>query len=667
MFCRASFSRHGLVMAIVAASVAATLLAPQAVAKSDQAPDWVHTAAAAPLPKLPDDTRAVVLLDETRLVVQPGGHASEHHRRIVKILRPRGREDAAVFLPFSDGEKLSDLHVWSIAPDGHEFALKDKEISEVGFPGQGSLYLDLRARVAHAPGSDPGGVVAYEYDQALPSYLNQTDWQFQEDIPSVRQNFTIELPPGYTYSAVWAHHPALQAADLESHRFRWEISDIPAVDLRDDVFVPSFSALAGRMTLHFTGPGIHDVGNTWPGIGQWYTDLIADRVTASPDITSKAQQLAGSSTDFYDRVRPIAEWVQGDVRYFVIERGIGGHQPHPAPEIFRNRFGDCKDKATLLSAMLSAIGVHSDVLLVDSRRGVIDSDAPSLFGNHAIAAIQMPDGYTSPKLRSVVALPDGRRYLIFDPTWEKIPFGQLEANLQGSNAILIEGARSQLIQLPVLSPDLNRIQRSGKLELAVDGSLSGNVTEQRFGDSAQERRYLYASNTEEEKLKFLDRLLSQDLPQFTVADFKVSNLDALNQDLVTTFHLTAAHFARAAGPLLMLRPRVLGSEELLQCLRDERHDRLIPVDLRATLQSNDDFSIVLPAGYVPDELPDPVVLDTDFASYKSAITVKDGTLHFTRSLTVRKISLPAERFRDLQRLANAIAVDENSTAVLKKS
>ncbi len=643
------------------------LLAPKAFAGSDAAPDWVHTAASTPLPKLPLDTRAVVLLDETRLLVQPGGHASEHHRRVVRILRPKGREDATVFLPFSGSEKLSDLHVWSIGPDGHEFALKDKEIAEVGFPGQGNFYVDLRARVANAPGSDPGGAVAYEYEQALPSYLNQADWEFQEDIPSLRRSFTVELPPGYNYSSVWAHHAPVKPADLEHQRFRWDLTDVPAIDLRNDAFVPSPEALVGRMTLQFTGPGVQDVGNTWPGIGQWYSNLIADRLTASPDLAARAQQLAGTSTDFFDRVRPIAEWVQTDVRYFVIERGIGGLQPHPAAEIFRNRFGDCKDKATLLSAMLASIGVHADVLLVDSRRGVVDSEAPSLLGNHAIAAIQIPEGYSSPKLRSVVALPDGRRYLIFDPTWEKIPFGQLEANLQGSNAILAEGARSQLIQLPVLSPDLNRVQRSGTLALAPDGSLSGSITEQRFGDSAMERRYLYSSRNEAQRLEFLDRLLSADLPQFTVADFKIANLDALNQDLTTTFHLTATHFARSAGPLLMLRPRVLGTEDLLRCLRDERQDQLIPVDLQATLQSNDDFSIVLPAGYTPDELPDPVTLDTDFASYKSAITVKDGTLHFTRSLTVRKITLPAERFPELQKLATAIAVDENSTAVLKKS
>ena len=441
---------------------------------------------------------------------------------------------------------------------------------------------------------------------------------------------------------------------------------MPAVDLHETAFVPSQEALAGRMSLHYSGPGVTDVGSTWPAIGQWYSHLIADRTVATPEITAKALQLQGATTDFYSRVEPIAEFVQTQIRYFVIERGIGGLQPHPAAEIFRNRFGDCKDKATLLSAMLASVGLHSDVLLVDSHRGVVDPDAPSMHGDHAIAAIQIPPGYTSPKLRSVVSLPDGRRYLIFDPTWEKTPFGQLEHGLQGSYGILAEGEKSQLLELPVLAPDLNRVNRSATFQLSADGSLMGLVTEKRFGDSAEERRYFYGSRNERDQLEFLDHVLSADLPQFSVADVKIENLTALNQDFTTTYHLAAEHFARPAGQLLMVRPRVLGSEDVLRSLRDSHAARTFPVDLHETLESRDEFTINLPAGFVADELPEPVHMDFDFASYQSATTVTGNVLHFSRTLTIRRITLPANRFVDVQHFANTIAVDENSTAVLKK-
>lgn len=111
-------------------------------------------------------------------------------------------------------------------------------------------------------------------------------------------------------------------------------------------------------------------------------------------------------------------------------------------------------------------------------------------GNHAIAAIEIPKDYSSPKLRSVVTLKSGHRYLIFDPTWEKTAFGQLENNLQGSYGELVDGQNSEIVQLPVLSPELNMVNRSATFELRPDGSIAGSIVEKRFGDLSEYDRSL---------------------------------------------------------------------------------------------------------------------------------------------------------------------------------
>jgi hypothetical protein len=113
----------------------------------------------------------------------------------------------------------------------------------------------------------------------------------------------------------------------------------------------------------------------------------------------------------------------------------------------------------------------------------------------------------------------------------------------------------------------------------------------------------------------------------------------------------------------MVRPRVLGRLDLGT---DTKKLRTVPVDLRETLQAMDDFSIELPAGYVVDELPEPVKLDVGFASYQSSSAVEGNKIHYKRTYTVRQVTLPAEKYADLQKLAGVIATDEESRAVLKK-
>ena len=74
----------------------------------------------------------------------------------------------------------------------------------------------------------------------------------------------------------------------------------------------------------------------------------------------------------------------------------------------------------------------------------------------------------------------------------------------------------------------------------------------------------------------------------------------------------------------------------------------------------------LPPGYFVDELPDPVSLDTDFASYHSAVTADATTLHYTRDYTVKQLQLDASRYDDLRKFSERIAYDEAASAVLKK-
>ncbi len=659
MTCYAVFLRRVQLFLAAAFFINATTL----FAKQDSVPDWVKAAAAQTVPAYSPETNAVVLLDQTTFSVAPDGTATEHYRHVLKILRPQGREDATVIVPFDKDTKLLSLHVWSIGPDGHEYALKDKEIVERGYPGEGILYEDAQYMMAKAPGSDPGGIVAYEYEQRVRPYLTEKTWFFQSDLPQLNQRFTLELPPGYAFSTLWTRHDPIKAADLEHQRWGWEIKDTPAIDLAHVLLRPSAMALEGRMTIHYGLSGSpSSTQGTWRSIGEWYQTLSKDRLAATPEIAAKAKDLVGDKTDFYEKTAAIAEFLQTQVRYFAIEMGVGGYQPHFAADIFRNRYGDCKDKATLLSAMLSSVGVHSALMMVDHRRGVVDPNAPSIVGDHMIAAIELPNGYTSPKLHSVIATKTGRRYLIFDPTWEKTAFGQLEHNLQGGYGLLLEGSNSEIVALPILSPELNTIRRSASFQLQPDGSLKGTITEKRFGDVSETRRQLYTADDAKEQTMFLDHMLEQDFTTFKVADFKVENAATLNKDLTTSFSISADQYAKAIGPLLMVRPRVLGSEYL----ETDHKKRVVPIDLKETLQATDDYEITLPAGYVVDEVPDPVKLDVGFASYESSSHVKDNVLHYTRTYTVRQVTLPAEKYDDLQKLAQTIASDEQSRAVLKK-
>ena len=628
----------------------------------DSVPDWVRDAAKETLPDYHHEPNAVVLLDDEEYTVMPNGHVVLHRRIVKRILRPQGRDEANFYVHYNKDSKVNWLHAWSIGVDGTAYAVKDNEQVDFAESASFILYQDDRARAEHVPAGDPGAVVAAEYEVQLAYYRPEIRWILQDEIPVHRSRLTVQLPSGFQFDTKWKRHEAIAPANLGGNRWQWEIVDAPHVDIKDVKLAPAFGELMEGMTLHYASGGT-EVPESWQSIGVWYTTLTAGRTSATPEMIAKAQSLTAGLTDFYAKANAIDNFVRGQIRYVAISIGIGGMQPHPATDIFNNRYGDCKDKATLLAAMLNAVGIHSTWVMVDSERGTIDPAMPSLLGDHMIAAIELPPGYSAPGLHSVVTAKSGKRFLITDPTAEFTPFGQVEWQLQGGYGLLVDGGDSQVIQIPKVDPVLNTQSRTAHVKLAADGSLSGDIAEHLYGDPAAGFREEYQSRDDHKREELLDRHINGYLTDFTLNHVKVDNLADIDKEAVLSYSVTAKAYAKPMGSLLMVRPRVLGT--FVMTLDEKR--RTYPVNMRDTVQNHDSFDLELPAGYDVDELPVSVKKDTGFASYESMTSVNGNTLHYERTFTVRELEIPAKQYDDLRALMGVIVSDERSNAILRKA
>lgn len=274
-----------VLLALVAAVVPSRASSPPPI------PDWVMQAVpAAPLPAAWHDAKAVYLLEDTLVSVGPDGRATERYRAVVKILRPQGRDYAHPAADFSKDEKLDSFHVWSIAPDGRHYSMKDSEYVETGDVGAdaGVLYGDVRMRVASPPGADPGGVIAWESVKQLPPYFFEDSWDFQNSVPTVHSVFEIDLPPGWHQEAVWARHDTIPATEIAPGHFHWELANLPGIDLSDVPLHPAWEALAGRMIVHFSADPLPQGNALWSKIGNWYYGLAAPQSEGGSDVAAEA-------------------------------------------------------------------------------------------------------------------------------------------------------------------------------------------------------------------------------------------------------------------------------------------------------------------------------------------------------------------------------------------
>jgi transglutaminase-like putative cysteine protease len=625
-------------------------------------PDWVRQAAAQPLGAYPPETKAVVLLDQTDYVVTGSGQFNEHRRMVTKIIRPEGREVANPILFHAKTEKVTSLHAWVMDGAGHDFELRDKDFFEAGLFDDFVLYSDEVAHTGKAPAANPGAVVGFEYEVRRREWVNELPWMFEQEIPVVRAILTVQLPTGWEYQASWVHTDAVKPIQLAENRWQWNLGNISGIDEKE-AFMPSFQSLAKRMSVSYyaTDRQNQETG-TWREVGLWYASLADGRSESTPEISAKVSQLIAGKLDFASRVTAITSFLQSDIRYVAVSIGIGGAQPHPAKDVFHYRYGDCKDKVTLLRAMLHDAGINSHYVLIDSHRGFVDPRAPSSFGDHVIIAIELPKDVNA-GYWSVIKTKDGPGYLIFDPTSQYIPAGSLSPELQDSYAVLVSESGGELIRTPVAPPDSNEINRVGHFVLDAEGGLKGEGTETWSGIFAADERHHLRNWDEKQRTDFLERYLNRDISGFIIDNVDVQSPERLDADVEFKYKFSIPQYGKQRGPLMLVRPRVLGEKGWSA----QHKSREYPIDLRRTATQIDTFDIEIPKGYAVDDIPDPAKIDVGFASYQSKFQVEGTKLHYWREYIVRDLSVPPEKFEDWVRLQGVIGADEAAAAVLKRT
>jgi transglutaminase-like putative cysteine protease len=634
--------------------------------KSEPAPQWALDAAKTPTPTYIKDAPAVVLFEEFLVTFDDQNRAVERRRKAVRILKPQGREYGPCYAEYDIDEKLNYFHSWTIAPDGRQFQAMEADFTDFGAYDAPILQSTARIRTVKPPAGDPGAVVACETEERLQPYMSEELWEVQKPIPIVDQAFELALPPGGHFATSWHRSPPLQPVELPNNHLRWEIKDMPPLDLENLHATPDWSALAARVSIQWGDSAVKGVDAQWRAIGQWMTTLEEHRPDPSPEIAAKAQELIVGAPDLYSKLSRITDYIQKNVRYFIVIRGIGGWQAHYAADIYRNRYGDCKDKTTLLISMLQAVGIRAHYFGVDTSRGFVDPTAPSRFGDHMITAIELPEGENDPRLLARVKAVNSKTLLIFDPTDEVTPVGLIRSALQGGWGFIASGADSQVLQMPILPPESAGVARKGSFALTADGALDGDVAEVFTGDDARVERRIIKNDDSKELREGLEKTLGSDLPGLALRGFEFHQTPDLDKPLDLDLHLSAAGYAHPAGPLLLLRPRVLGSHGRAVPDVMEGKPRAYPIELGHPGRWRDSFDIALPSGYVVDETPDPVNLDLDFASYHSAVSAKGSTLHYEREYVLRQVEIPPDKAASFRLLESAILADEKSSAVLKK-
>lgn len=652
------------------------LFSVPALSLAPHPPGWLK-AYLAPAAQFPAGyARGILLLRETRLRVRRNGHIRGRYRLIYRILRPQGHGLATYAYTESPTDHIRHFRAWEVPGQGHAIRLRRKQALTINpwldYPG----FMDSYELVQRLPRPQPGAVVAFDIrDREQPDILEH-DWLFQEDVPVVEDRLVLRLPRGWEYQATWRHWPVQAPRRLPDGRLVWELHHVPA--WRSEPLMPPSADVAASMSLVLLPPrALGPLSPTsWQAVGGWYSRLTHGLRQPTPDIIARVTALTRGRSTLDARVEAVAEYVQRQIRYLSIDIGkVGGYRPHPAAEVLRHGYGDCKDKATLLMAMLRVLGVQAHYVLLNHQRGVIHNDAASLRGfDHAIVAIVWPATLPADSLYAFRTVSGMGRLLFFDPTYDNTPWGWLPAGEQGGQALIVSQGSGTLARLPVLPSTLNRRLRSGAFIMLSNGSLTGKLDEVRYGNYANRGiEWLHMSPLR--RSRWLNARFSRILPGTEIRDWQGNDQDGT---VLLSYSLIISPYLQISGANAVLQPWILPfSAPRLH----ESHPRKYPLWLGVERSKSDVYKILLaknlqlmPGASLPAPLnlalrPPGAPSQPPYMSYSSQIrwqtTPQGPVLRLQRTLMIYALSLPASEFPALRRFWQSIRADEDQRLLLR--
>lgn len=425
--------------------------------------------AAAAVPS-PDGADTIILFQETRVVLEANGRSVYTFRYFYRPLTAAGAREWA--------ETRGEWEPWHqeppairarvISPDQSVHFLDPKTIAEVPVASEEDrVYTDRKALEAPLPGVAVGAVVEEEL------VLRDTKTEFDRGLVD-RLSIARSVPVHLTRFVIDA--PASDSFRFTSHCLPSELRRSESAGRVVLAFETGFlDPLEKNLKLppddYAPGPQIaFSTGKSWQEVAARYSGITDDQIRDA-DLKELVRTAVNGKNSRDDKIRSMVTKLHKEVRYTGIEFSEASLVPRTPSETLKRKYGDCKDKAALLVAMLRTGGIPANLALLSSGLGQdVESNLPGMgLFDHAI--VHVP----------------GNPELWIDATDEFARIGEIPWPDQGRLALIIDPATQSLVRIPESTSSQNRGTETREFFLAETGPA--HIIETSAYEGALEERF----------------------------------------------------------------------------------------------------------------------------------------------------------------------------------
>ncbi len=630
--------RPAIATGLLLALLASPLPARSAAAAS---PSAAGIPAVVPAPATAQVTPAsttLLLADAFR--IERNGACAETVSRTVRIDSVAGiAEWSSVHLPYSvSRQTLTVLSAWVRTPEGQRIEVGRNQIfTKLDNAGVGApMFSDTELRIIVFPQLAVGATLHYRVriDTHTPLFPGQfSDMEsYSRYAAWGKVRLSYDFPRGLDLHVEaygmrpWTPHGQ---PGKGRRRIGFALDDVPP--MAPEAIAPNPYVFSPRVAVS-TFPDDAAIGDAY-----WA------RARAKAAVTSKVRALADAITRGITGKRAqavaIYDWVTRHIRYVAVYLGVGGIVPHDADTVIANRYGDCKDHATLLEALMAAKGIDAVGALIDAGG---PNRPPRVAANHFNHIITY--------------LPEWK--LFVDSTVGEAPFGELPSGDLDHQVVLVRPvpATPRVLRTPGFDARTNAYLDHDHSSIAADGTLVADSSQSGVGAADIGMRAYYL-NVRAGQEKFLVQSLLAARGLQGTGDLRFGNPLDFARPFAVRSQIRVPQFARLPGPAAIAIP---GSGTWINVPGGDASTRLLPIACYGSVHRSD-TRLDFPSGSHFIAIPSDVDFRNAAGSYRARYRIEGSTVIAERSLATSGNGLcPASMLADLQVLAGAIGRDQRA-------
>jgi len=542
-------------------------------------------------------------------------------------------------------------------PDGNSTRkIKVTDFKTQSSPGQNIFYDDAQETSFDYPRLMKGSISHVETEHYHKDIRFLSTFYFSNYLPAHNTTYSITFPEDVDIRYIIKNDDKKNVTVKETTKGKKKKLEFTASNVTNyehfgnGTSIPYYAThVIVYVASYRNGSETVPVFGSLDGLYKWNAGFLQN-INTSPDEDLKniAQSICSNKTTDREKAQAIYLWVQNNVKYVAFEAGLEGFVPRQAADVFTKRYGDCKDMASILTAMLKLSGLNACFTWIGTRSiPYTYSEVPlPITDNHMICAVKIDN-----------------EWIFLDATDPNCIFGMPTNGIQDKEALIsISPEKFELTKVPVMPAATSSITDSTSLTIS-NNTVLGTCSVNYAGYFGNELYNDLLYNKGDDERVYVRRRMAKGSNKFIMKDYRIGLTDTIKRVANIFSGFEIPDYARSISDEIYIN---LNLEKLFaQPLIDTTKRKIaIENDFQHTI--NQVHTLKIPVGYVAEYIPANIVVDNEVVYFSINYRQSAGEISATQKLVMKKLYIQPRDFAAWNKAIAMVSPAYKEQVVLKK-